>query len=97
MPASPKPGCHDSVPPLCEAFAVNTALWPAGSPLRSAASDVIAWPSGSLADTSSVNGRPSAFVIEAGAETIGGRSTFETVTAVLANPDCAFVAVNDTV
>ena len=49
-------GVQVSAPAVRLAFGVNTALCPAGSPLKSAVSDAIASPSGSAAVTFNVNG-----------------------------------------
>src|SRR5258706_14474889 len=57
---------------------------------------VMASPSGSAADTVKVISVFSAPEAVAGAVTTGGRSPFETVIAVVAEPERAFVAVNVT-
>ena len=61
---------------------VNTALCPAGKPVRSAVSDVIASPSASLALTFTVNSTPSVPDTLAGATTTGAWSTLLTSSAV---------------
>ena len=69
---------------------VNVA--PAGR--TAAVSVVIASPSGSTAVTSTVSSSFSAMLAVAGALTTGGRSTFVTVTTVVAEPESALAAVN---
>ena len=62
----------------------------------SALSDVMALPSGSLAETVKLRREPSMPVRFAGAVTIGARSTLVTETAVLVEPLSALVARNVT-
>src|SRR6185436_12819285 len=59
-----------------------------------AVSEVIAWPSGSFAETVNESATPTVPFCVAGAVTVGGRSTLFTVIAVDAEPERAFVAVN---
>jgi hypothetical protein len=88
-------GVHEKVPLVLPAPAVNVLPVVAGD--EDAVKDVIAWPSGSDADTVkviSVFSFPEAF---AGAVTTGARSTTPTVIVVAAEPERAFDAVNVTV
>src|SRR6185436_16317964 len=59
-----------------------------------AVSEVIAWPSGSFAETVNESATPTVPFCVAGAVTVGARSTLFTVIAVDAEPESAFVAVN---
>jgi hypothetical protein len=97
VPPSANVGVQVKVPDVSPAFVVNAPLFPAGSAERSAVRDEIALPSGSDAVTRTVRVAPSAVVAEAGAMTAGARSMFVTVTAVEAEPESAFEAVNVTV
>src|SRR5438552_13862946 len=90
-------GVQVRVPAVREAFGVNTALLPDGSPVRSAASVVIASPSGSDTVTATVTCWPTMVDAAAGAVTIGARSVFVIVITVTALPDRVFEAVNVTV
>jgi len=82
-------GVQLNVPEVKEAFAVNVA--PVGS--GAAVSDVIAWPSGSAAETVNVRSTLEAPEAVGGAVTTGARSVFVTVIVVDAEPERAFVAV----
>jgi hypothetical protein len=85
-------GVQENVPEVFEAFAVNVA--PAGRP--DAVRLVMAFPSGSDADTVKVISVFSAPEAVAGATTTGARSTAPTVMTVVAEPERAFVAVKVT-
>jgi hypothetical protein len=88
-----KLGLHEKVPLVLPAPAVK--VLPAGK--EAAVNEVIAWPSGSAADTVKVISVFSAPEAVAGAVTTGARSTLLTVTTVAAVPDRAFDAVKVTV
>ena len=85
-------GVQLNVPEVLEAFAVNVA--PAGS--GEAVRLVMAFPSGSVADTVKVISVFSAPEAVAGAVTTGARSTAPTVMTVVAEPERAFDAVKVT-
>ena len=87
-------GVQDNVPLVLPAPAVNVA--PAVMAVPAAVSEVIAWPSGSTAETVKLRGAPTVPFCDAGAVTTGARSTLFTVIAVDAEPERAFVAVNVT-
>ena len=85
-------GVQFSVPLVLPAPAVNVA--PAVMAVPAAVSEVIAWPSGSFAETVNESATPTVPFCVAGAVTVGARSTLFTVIAVDAEPDNVFVAVN---
>src|SRR6185436_12567729 len=85
-------GVQLSVPLVLPAPAVNVA--PAVMAVPAAVSEVIAWPSGSFAETVNERSTPTEPLAVAGAVTVGARSTLFTVIAVEAEPERAFVAVN---
>ena len=82
------------MPDVWAAFDVNVP--PAVMAVPAAVRVAIASPSGSAAVTIIVKGEFSGTVAVAGAVTTGARSPFETVIAVVAEPERAFVAVNVT-
>jgi len=89
-----KLGVHSKPPKLLKAFTVNVLPVVGGE--EADVNDVNASASGSFAVTEkeiSVFSFPDAV---AGAVTVGGRSTFVTVTVVLAVPDSVFEAVKST-
>jgi hypothetical protein len=88
-------GVQLNVPDVFEAFAVNVLPVVAG--LLAAVKDVIAFASGSFAETVKVISVPSFPEAAAGAVTTGARSTLLTVIVVAAEPERAFDAVNVTV
>ena len=88
-----KLGLHEKVPLVLPAPAVK--VLPTGK--EAAVKELIASPSGSIADTVNVRLVPSATDWVAGAVTTGARSTLLTVTTVDAEPESAFVAVKVTV
>jgi hypothetical protein len=92
VPACVKLGVHENVPEVLVPFAVNVLPVVAGE--EAAVNEVIAWPSGSDADTVKVISVFSFPEAEAGAVTAGGRSLGDTVSDVAAEPDNAFDAVN---
>ena len=85
-------GVQFKVPLVLPAPAVNVA--PAVMAVPAAVSEVIAWASGSFAETVNESGAPTVPFCVAGAVTVGARSTLFTVIAVDAEPERAFVAVN---
>jgi hypothetical protein len=85
-------GVQLSVPLVFPAPAVNVA--PPVMAVPAAVSEVIAWPSGSFAETVKLKFTPTVPLAFAGAVTTGARSTLFTVIAVDAEPERAFVAVN---
>ena len=97
VPVSLAIGVQLKVPVVFPEPGVNTAWFPAGSPVRSALRDVMASPSGSEAVTFTVMALPAVPLTEAGAVTTGARSTLFTVIRVLVDPESAFEAVKVTV
>jgi len=79
---------------LFEGFTVNVLPVVGGEDAD--VKDVNASLSGSFAVTEKLRRAPSLTVCVAGAVTVGGRSTFVTVTVVLAVPDSVFEAVKST-
>jgi len=94
LPACVNVGVQESVPLVLPAPAVNVA--PPVMAVPAAVSEVIAWASGSFAETVKLKSEFSLTEAVAGAVTVGARSTLFTVIAVDAEPDCVFVAVNVT-
>jgi hypothetical protein len=94
-PACANVGVHEKVPEVLPAPAVNVLPVVGGE--EDDVKDVIAWPSGSDADTVKVISVFSFPEAVAGATTTGARSTLLTVTVVAAEPDKAFDAVTVTV
>ena len=92
----PLAGVQVRVPEVFPAPVVNTALFPAGNPVRFAVRELIASPSGSDAVTDTVTCVPTDALAVAGALTAGARSTLVTVIAVVAEPESALLAVNVT-
>jgi hypothetical protein len=95
VPAWALLGVQLKVPLVLPAPAVNVLPVVAG--LLACVSEVIAWPSGSVAVTVTVPATPPLNEAVDGAVTTGARSTLFTVIVVDAEPDRAFVAVNVTV
>jgi hypothetical protein len=94
LPACVNVGVQDKVPLVLPAPAVNVA--PAVMAVPAAVSEVIAWASGSFAETVKLKSEFSFTEAVAGAVTVGARSTLLTVIAVDAEPESVFVAVNVT-
>ena len=84
------------VPDVFPAVALKTALFPTGSPERSAAKEAMESPSGSEAATETERTEDSGPTTVAGAFTDGTWSTLLTVTAVVAEPERRFEAVKVT-
>ena len=91
-------GVHVSVALVLPAPGVNTALCPAGSPVRSAVSEVIASPSGSEAVMPSESGVFSAAALAAGAVSTGAPSMWPIdVTVTDFEPVCPVASITVTV
>src|SRR5206468_1577582 len=90
-------GVHVRVPDVFPGSGVKRALFPAGSRERSAVSEVMGLPSGSVAVTRTVIVAPTPTRAAPVAVTTGARSTLVTVIAVLAVPKSALEATSVTV